>query len=141
MVAVTSVAINASLTQVWKALTTPQLIKKWLFGTTVISDWLPGSPIIYTGEYQGKQYTDKGIIRKLVPEKLLASTYFSSMSGKEDKPENYSLVSYQLSTIGSQTIVTVTQDNIATEKEKAHVTDNWNIVLGKLKETVENNNE
>ncbi len=141
LVAVTSIAINASTAQVWKALTTPELVKQWLYGTTVITDWAQGSPIIYTGEFQGKQYTDKGIIRKIMPEKILETTYFSSMSGKEDKPENYNLVSYQLSTIGSQTIVTLTQDNIATEKEKAHLVDNWNMVLEKLKETVENKNE
>jgi hypothetical protein len=34
-------------------------------GTEVISDWKEGSTIIYTGEYEGKKYHDKGLIKKL----------------------------------------------------------------------------
>ncbi len=47
-----------------------------------------GSPINYEGEYDGKKYHDKGIIKKNEPGKLLQSTYWSSMAGKEDIPEN-----------------------------------------------------
>jgi len=38
--------INASADKVWNALTDPALIKKYMFGTTVISDWKEGSKII-----------------------------------------------------------------------------------------------
>src|ERR1700709_1735472 len=92
-----SVSINASKSKVWKALTTPALIKKYLMGTNVTSDWKEGSLIKYEGEYQGKKYSDKGTIKKIEPGKILQSTYWSSMSGKEDKPENYNLVTYKLS--------------------------------------------
>jgi hypothetical protein len=60
------------------------------------------------------------------------------MGGKEDKPENYNLVTYYLSEKDGKTIVTLTQDNVGSEKEKEHVTDNWKAVLKKLKEVVEN---
>ena len=139
LTAETSISIKATPLEVWKAITTPELIKKYLMGTNVTSDWREGSPIIYTGEYEGKSYNDKGIIKKIVPGKELQSTYLSSMSGKEDKPENYNLVTYLLAEENNETIVTITQDNIATEKEKEHSTGNWNMVLKKLKEVVENN--
>lgn len=137
----TSIKIEATPAQVWKALTTPELIKKYLFGTNVSSDWKEGSPITYSGEYDGKKYQDKGIIKKLVPEKMLQSTYWSSAGGKEDKPKNYNLVTYQLTESSHETRVTLSQDNISTEKEKEHVTENWNMVLKKLKEVVENEKE
>src|SRR6476660_6349765 len=92
-----SVSIKAAPAKVWKALTTPTLIKKYLMDTNVTTDWKEGSPIKYEGEYQGKKYSDKGIIKKVEPEKILQSTYWSSMGGKEDKPENYNLVTYKLS--------------------------------------------
>lgn len=134
----TSISIKASPAQVWKALTTPKLIKKYLMGTDVSSDWKEGSSITYTGEYEGKKYHDKGTIKKIEPEKILQSTYWSSAGGKEDKPENYNLVTYQLTKSEDQTTVTLVQDNISTEKEKEHVTENWKRVLKKLKEVVEN---
>jgi len=136
-IAQTSIVIDAPSEQVWKALTTPQLIKKYLMGTDVSSDWMVGSTITYTGEYDGKKYHDRGIITKMEPEKVLQSTYLSSMSGKEDKPENYNLVTYTLKKEGSKTVITLSQDNISTEKEKEHSTQNWNLVLEKLKEVVE----
>ena len=137
----TSIKIEATPAQVWKALTTPELIQKYLFGTHVSSDWKEGSTITYSGEYDGKKYQDKGIIKKLVPEKMLQSTYWSSAGGKKDKPENYNLVTYQLTESGHETRVTLSQENISTEKEKKHVTENWNMVLKKLKEVVENEKE
>jgi uncharacterized protein YndB with AHSA1/START domain len=138
LIAKTSITINAPPSKVWKALTTPALIKKYLMGTDVSTDWKEGSPISYTGEYNGKKYKDKGVIKKIEPQKIFQSTYLSSMSGKENKPENYNLVTYKLKEQAGKTIVTLTQDNNATEKEKEHSTENWKSVLKKLKELAEN---
>jgi uncharacterized protein YndB with AHSA1/START domain len=133
----TTIIINASPKQVWHALTTPALIKKYLMDTDVSTTWQEGSPINYTGEYAGKKYHDKGIIKKINPPHLLQSTYLSSMSGKEDKPKNYNLVTYTLKKANHKTILTLTQDNNATEEEKEHSTQNWKAVLKKLKAVVE----
>jgi uncharacterized protein YndB with AHSA1/START domain len=137
IIAETSITIKASPAKVWKAITTPASIKKYLMGTTVTSDWEEGSPINYEGEYNGKKYHDKGVIKKLSPESVFQSTYWSSMGGKEDKPENYNTVTYALSDEDDRTLLTLTQDNIATEEEKEHATKNWEQVLQKLKEVVE----
>ena len=133
-----SLSINAAPSKVWKAITTPASIKKYLMGTDVSTDWKEGSPINYTGEYNGKKYHDKGVIKKIEPEKIFQSTYWSSMGGKEDKPENYNLVTYNLSAKDGKTVLTLTQDNVGSEKEKEHVSGNWKAVLKKLKEIVEN---
>ncbi len=87
LIAKTSLTINATPAQVWKAITTPKLVKKYMMGTDVFTDWKEGSPINYTGEYEGKKYADKGIIKKIEPEKTFQSTFWSTMSGKQDKPE------------------------------------------------------
>ncbi len=137
LIAEVSISVEATPKQVWKALTTPALIKKYLMGTDVKSDWKEGFPIEYMGEYDGKKYHDKGVIKKLEPEKIFQSTYWSSMSGKKDKPENYNLVTYKIVELDGKTLITLTQDNNATEKEKEHSTENWKMVLKKLKEVVE----
>ena len=137
LIADATIEIDATPGEVWKAITTPSEIKKYLMGTNVTSEWKEGSAITYEGEYNGKKYHDKGIIKIAKPGHMLQSTYWSSASGKEDKPENYNLVTYKLADKEGKTVVTLTQDNVVSEKEKKHVTQNWNMVLQKLKEVVE----
>jgi len=137
LTAETSITINADSSKVWEALTTPELIKKYLMGTNVTSEWKEGSEITYAGEYQGKTYSDKGVIKKIEKGKILQSTYWSSIGGKEDRPENYNLVTYKLSHKDGKTVVTLTQDNVNSENEKKHVSENWEMVLQKLKEVAE----
>jgi uncharacterized protein YndB with AHSA1/START domain len=134
----TTITIHASAAEIWKAITTPATISQYLMGTKVHTDWKEGSAITYEGEYDGKKYKDKGTIRQFVPEKIFQSTYWSSMGGKPDKPENYNLVTYKLTPKGkNSTQVALLQDNVGSEKEKKHLTDNWKMVLKGLKSVVE----
>ena len=135
-----SITLNATPERVWKALTDPVQIKQYLFGTDTHSDFKKGSPITYTGEWEGKKYEDKGIIVESIPNALLHTTYFSSMSGKEDKPENYANVYYRIEPTGKQTILTITQDNNADEKSRDHSQANWTMVLQGFKKVVEDKN-
>jgi hypothetical protein len=60
------------------------------------------------------------------------------MSGIEDKPENYVIVTYELQEKEEGvTRLTVTQENIPTEQMKEHSEDNWNKVLSGLKTLLE----
>lgn len=129
--------INAPASKVWDALTKPDLIKQYLFGTEVTTDWKVGGPITYKGEWEGKAYEDKGKILKFDPEKSLVSTHWSPLSGVPDIPENYHAVTYQLSEKDGQTEVTIMQDNNATEDEKAHSEQNWRTVLDGMKKLLE----
>ncbi|MEO6454762.1 MAG: SRPBCC family protein [Ginsengibacter sp.] len=134
-----SITINASSSKIWDALTNPKLVKQYMFGTNVTSDWTEGSAINWEGEYEGKSYKDKGIIKKIEPKKILQHTYLSDMSGKEDKPENYATVTYKLLKKDDKTTLSLSQDNNANEKSKEESTKNWKMVLKKLKEVVEQN--
>ena len=131
------VAIKADRGAVWDALTNPRLIKEYLFGTEVSSDWQVGSEVTYRGVWQGKAYQDKGRILEMVPEKRLKSTFWSSLAGLEDRPENYNTVVYELSEADRGTRLTVTQDNNATREEAEQSEDNWNAVLKALKDLLE----
>ncbi len=137
LTAKTSVNINAPVSKAWQALTDPAMIKQYLFGTNTTSDWKKGSDITYTGEWQGKSYTDKGKIIDIQPERLLHTTYYSSMSGKEDVPENYANVIYEVAPEGGGTRVTISQDNIDDEKQLEHMKENWGTVLDGMKKMLE----
>ena len=132
-----SIEISAPAEKVWQALTNPAIVKQYFFGTDVKSDWKAGSPITFEGEWQGKRYQDKGIIKKIEPGKFVEYSYWSSMSGTEDKSENYANVSYELSAKDGKTKLTVTQDNIKNKEAKEHSAKNWLAIFGKMKELIE----
>ena len=132
-----SITIDAPASKVWEALTTPELIKQYFFGTEASSDWKVGSPITFSGAYKGKSYHDKGTILEVIPNKIFRYTYWSSMSGIEDKPENYVPITYALVESQEKTTLTVTQQNIPDEKMKVHSEENWKKVLANLKQLLE----
>ncbi len=132
------VDINASASKVWNALVDPVMIKKYLFGTDAVSEWKEGSPIYYRGVWNGKAYEDKGKIIKLVPEKLLDTTYWSSAYGKKDLPENYKRVTYEIISENNATKLVLTQDNNDSEEERDQSGKNWESVLNGLKKLLEN---
>jgi uncharacterized protein YndB with AHSA1/START domain len=129
--------IYAPVSKVWQALVNPEIIKQYFFNTDVVTDWKVGSPIIYRGEWQGKPFEDKGTIRRIEPETLLEATHWSPLSGVPDSPENYHTVTYTVVDRGGSTEVTISQDNNATEEEKAHSEQNWNTVLANMKRLLE----
>jgi len=137
IIAKVETAINASVTHVWDALVNPATIKKYMFGTTVISDWKEGSKILWTGEWQGKTYEDKGTIHQLKPEAKLQYTHFSPLTGLPDIPENYHTVTIELTEKGKQTILSLSQDNNSTQQAKEHSEKNWGMMLASLKKLLE----
>jgi uncharacterized protein YndB with AHSA1/START domain len=132
-----STTINAPTAKVWEALTNPALIKQYMFGTNVVTDWKEGSPIIWQGEWQGKSYEDKGTLLKIEPKRVLQYSHFSPLSGQPDVPENYHSVTIELSGNGKQTTVTLTQDNNETDEAREHSEENWQMMLDGLKKLLE----
>ena len=137
-IAEATVTIQASSAKVWEALTNPEILKQFYFGADIISDWKVGSPIIYKGQWQGKSYEDKGTILAFEPGKLLVTTHWSLLSNVADIPENYHKVTYVLTEQGNSTKVTLTQDNNATEEEKAQNDQFWKTMLDGMKKLLEN---
>ncbi|MFZ5971898.1 MAG: SRPBCC family protein [Bacteroidota bacterium] len=133
-----SFSIAASKEKVWHALTEPEQIKRYFFGTDTVTDWQVGSPVFFRGVWDGKAYEDKGTVLEHVPFTKLKYNYWSSFSTKPDLPENYANISYLLEEKDGQTIFTVVQDGIDTEELLKHSEGNWTMVINGLKELVEN---
>jgi uncharacterized protein YndB with AHSA1/START domain len=132
-----SIDISAPVSKVWDALTNPEIIKEYLFGTETITDWQVGSDIIFQGEYEGHTYKDKGIIQENRENDLLSYSYWSSFSGLEDQPDNYSLVTYTLVPNGDSTTFTWTQKGFATEEGYKHSEGGMEEFLKGIKAIVE----
>lgn len=136
-----SVKIKAPATKVWDALTKPEIIKRYFFGTNTVTDWKVGNPIKFYSEYEGKKYEDKGTVLAFEPQKLIRYEYWSSLSGIEDKPENYVTITYKVTEESDGTKLEITQENIPDEKTKGHSEANWQKVLGSLKSLLEREGE
>lgn len=133
-----SIAIDSNREKVWDALINPKKIKIYLFGTETITDWKIGSPIIFQGEYDGHQYKDKGNVLENTQYEMLKYDYWSGFSGLEDKPENYSFVSYRIDTLSDKQVkFTWTQEGFSNEEGQQHLENGLLDMLEKIKQLVE----
>ena len=132
-----SIEINAGISKVWEALTTPEWIKKYLFGTETISGWKIGSPIIFQGEWEGQKYRDKGTILKFEINKIFQYNYWSNFSGLDDIPENYTRITFELSEKNNITLLTLTQDHFVSQIQYDHSAKNWDMILKTIKKLME----
>lgn len=136
-VATAAVDIAATPQRVWTALTDPDEIEKYMFGSRVKTDWKPGSPIVWKGEYEGRKYEDKGEVIEVQPRRRLVVTHFSPLSGQPDEPDNYHTVTYELRGSGDSTHVELSQDNNGSAEEAEHSAANWQLMLDGLKQHLE----
>ena len=132
-----SITIAAPIERVWKALTTPDLIKQWFFGVDTETDWRKGSPIVHRGEYQGRPYEDRGVILDIEPPSRLVHSHWSPVSGLPDAPENHEVVAWELSERDGGTELTISESNLASEEAKRTSEESWRMVLGNLKGLLE----
>ncbi|MEV0797921.1 SRPBCC domain-containing protein [Kribbella sp. NPDC050281] len=128
--------IAATPAQVWEVLIDPKQLKRLWFGAEVETDWQVGSPITWSGEWEGKPYQDKGEVLEVESGRLLRLTHFSPLTGQPDVPENYHTLTYEL-TGDEATHLKLTQDNNASEKEAEHSQGMWEMLVAKVKEAAE----
>ena len=137
-----SVTIHAPASWVWEAMTRPELVKQFMFGSDVVCDWKVGSEIVFKGQLKGKEIIFvKGHIVRLEPQRLLEYSCFGPDTGLEDIPANYTKVTYVLIPEKESTLVTVTQGDFSLmgdgEKRHADSVKGWEYALDGLKNVAE----
>lgn len=132
----TSILISAPLEKVWDAITKPEIVKQYFFGTNLETTWEVGTPILFKGEWEGKEYVDKGIVQSYVPQKSLSYTYRSSTETGPDVPESYKLISYEVMPRDAGVELSICQ-TAETEEQAKHSEENWNTVLHAMKDLLE----
>src|SRR5215210_9126819 len=122
--------IDANAGAVWDALTARK--SAMFMGADVETDWGPGSPIAFTGEFEGKAFKDHGEIRDIEEGRRLTFTHYSPTSGKPDVPDSYNLVDVKLEREGERTRVKLSQTPLGGERPDEQTVEafrkNWNVM-------------
>lgn len=131
-------SINAGPEAVWRAMIDGAMFP----GTTIETDWKIGHPIVFSGDWEGKPFTDRGEIQSLAEAKELSFTHWSQKDDSPERPPSYHVVEYLLEPAGRGTEVTLRQynqgeDTEIDEKTRAAYEKNWTMMLEGLKKTVE----
>jgi uncharacterized protein YndB with AHSA1/START domain len=137
-----SITINAPSSEVWRALTDPNLMKHWIaeqeMRVRIITDWKVGSPIMVEGRHNNVNFENKGTVLHFEPNSLLRYSHFSSLSRLPDKAENYTIIEFRLArTEENATSLNVTISNFPSESIFKHFEYYWRITIEVIKRSIE----
>ncbi|WP_143305473.1 SRPBCC family protein [Chitinophaga vietnamensis] len=139
-----SITIAAPAATVWEMLVNPEQTKKYMFGCEALSDWQPGSPLLWKGFFDGVEVIAvKGNVVEIIPGKKLVYTVLDPNSDIPDLPENYLTVTYELTENNGSTTLTTTQGDYATVAKGQERYDDtvkaggWQSILVAIRDLVE----
>jgi uncharacterized protein YndB with AHSA1/START domain len=132
-----SIAINASSLKVWDVLTNPAMIKQFFTGAETITNWQIGAEIVFIHWYEKKEFRNKGVILQFLPNQVLGYTYWTAFSNTEDKPENYTTITYTLEEANGKTKLSLLQTNFKNNAWYEGLQTGWDMVLDKIKDIAE----
>jgi uncharacterized protein YndB with AHSA1/START domain len=108
---ISTIVLNAPVEKVWNALTKPELVKQWQYGSDLITDWKTGNEIRFRNEWEGQIFEQWGTILEVVPNQKIKYSLFFPRPELEDKPENYFIMSYVLSKENQKTKLEIIQED------------------------------
>ncbi|MEA5126493.1 SRPBCC family protein [Xanthomonas floridensis] len=134
------VKILAPASKVWKALTVPELVKQWQYGSDLLTTWEVGTPIIFRNEWNGQVFEQKGTVLEFLPESRLKYSLFFPRPDLQDIPEHYFFMTYELTeSVGSCSLLVRQEDPRPSPPNKSSGGDDGPDVFSYLKELVEGN--
>jgi uncharacterized protein YndB with AHSA1/START domain len=137
-----STTIEAPPSEVWRALTDPDLMKQWMaepeMGVEIITDWKVGSPMIVKGHHNGVDFENKGTVLEFKPNSILRYSHLSSLSRLPDTAESYTVIEFRLArTEENSTSFHVRISNFPTEPIFKHWEYYWRVTIGVVKRFIE----
>ncbi|MBJ2123691.1 SRPBCC family protein [Flavobacterium sp. IB48] len=108
---ISTIALNASVEKVWNALTQPELVKQWQYGSDLLTTWKTGSEIRFRNEWDGQVFEQWGTVLEVVPNQKIKYSLFFPRPGLEDKPENYFIMNYVLTEENQKTKLEIIQED------------------------------
>jgi len=132
------VKILAPAGKVWRALTIPDLVKQWQYGSDLLTTWEPGTPIVFRNEWNGQIFEQKGTVLEFLPEARVKYSLFFPRPDLEDISEHRFFMTYELTENDGTTSLLVRQeDPRPSPPDESSGGDDGPDVLAQLKELVE----
>ena len=132
------VTMRAPARKVWLAVTEPDLVRQWQYGSDLLTTWEPGTPIVFRNEWNGQVFEQKGTVLEFVPEVRLKYSLFFPRPDLQDVPEHYFFMTYELTERDGLTSLLIRQDDPRPSPPAASSGgDGGPDVLSSLKELVE----
>lgn len=129
--------INASKEKVWEAITDPQKVKAWQYGSDLITDWKVGNEIRFKTEWEGQIFEQWGTVLEFTPNVKLKYSLFAPRPDLEDRPENYFEMEYRLTEKDNETELEIIQEDNRPGAKHEPEQGEENPVLRMLKELIE----
>jgi len=134
--------INATPKTVWQTLTDSDLVKQYMFGSMIESNWEIGSSITFYIEKDGERIDAVyGKIEKLEPHSSFRHTLYPPNAEYPNIPENHIYVEYTLKENNGKTELSIEQGGFETaadgEKRYTDVKNGWDVVLPSLTKVAE----
>jgi len=131
------VYIRTTPAKLWEAMTNSAFTRRYYVGCSLESDWVQGSPMVYTME-DGRIPFD-AIIEVIEPERRLVHSFKPRPKfwpGDEDERE--SRVTYEIEQLGPSCLLRVTHEHFAGETATFKGTRRgWQMILSGLKTLLE----
>ncbi len=134
---ISTINFKAPIQKVWDALTKPEMVKQWQYGSDLITDWKVGSEIRFRTEWEGKVFEQWGKVLDIIPQQLIRYSLFAPRPGLEDKPENYFIMNYKLTEEGDGIKLEIIQEDNREGAIQEAPQGKENPVLSGLKNLVE----
>ncbi len=131
------ITINSPIERVWDTLTKPELVKLWQFGSELITTWEVGSDIKFRTAWGDQVFEQWGKILEVRPGQLLKYNLFAPRPGLEDRPENYFIMSYILTTENGKTKLEIIQEDNRPNAVQEEPQGEENSILKSFKELAE----
>lgn len=134
---ISKLTIKSTAGKVWDALTNPEKVKQWQYGSELITDWKVGSEIRFKSVWNGRTFEQWGTVLEIHQNKKLRYNLFAPRPDLEDKSENYFEMEYRLTEQGKDTFLEIVQEDNRPGAKQEEEQGEENPVLKMLKELIE----
>ncbi len=129
--------------------TTPEKVWQALVDTALVKQWMHDEPLDISGEYElrghvtiagsaaGHSFENHVRVQEFSPLRILSYSYWTSLSGLEDSPENRSRVRFHLESAQEGIQLNLSHDDIRTDDDFGHVRFYWKAALQEIKRVAE----
>lgn len=135
---VSKLTVKAPSAKVWDALTNPEMVRQWQYGSQLITDLQVGSSIRFRTEWDGQVFEQWGTVLEVILNQKLRYSLFAPRPDLEDIPENYFTMEYRLTEQGENTLLVIVQEDHRPGAKQEEEQGEDNPILNALKTLIEN---